>query len=251
MAQKFAFYNIAAANAEIVSAQEALKPGLLKAGITSIPVAGKTVPSAEAPLASQITALLAAAPVVADSQSAAEAIASNDLISRELTTVQTALATKLAAVDALTRSNADMQATIHTQTSTIQAQTAQIGVLTTQRDAGVNQFSAQSKELDAHRRALAQRCIDVGCLDLNKLGADASPEKKLGFVLENFTWEQMWDAHNGAVNAAFRKTGLNMENLPAPRLSGPGAERKSEPKGRERFKLGVKTMMGGAPLSAM
>ena len=236
------FWNIGKANAEIDSAASILAPALAKAGIQTIAVDGKTVAAAEAPLSAQITALIAAQPVVPDSQNAAEALVSNDLISKELDSTKTELALAKTSVDSLTRSNADLQGRLATADASVQSLTVKVGVLTTERDAAVNQFTSNSKELTAQKTALAERCLAAGCLELTEdgkpLAADASHETKLAAAMK-LSHGDLFKAYNGAVNAAVAKTGVTFAAIPSG-TSTSTADKKPEAKGRDRFNAAVK-----------
>ena len=113
-------FNLVALNGEIDASCAVLAPALAKAGITTIAIDGKSVVATEAPVNHQISALLAAQPAVADSANAAEAIASNDLISKELERANTALALKTTAVETLTRENATLTASLTTANTAVQ-----------------------------------------------------------------------------------------------------------------------------------
>ena len=237
------FWNIGKANAEIDSAASILAPALAKAGIQTIAVDGKTVAASEAPLSAQITALIAAQPVVPDSQNAAEALVSNDLISKELDSTKTELALAKTSVDSLTRSNADLQGRLATADASVQSLTVKVGVLTTERDAAVNQFTSNSKELTAQKTALAERCLAAGCLELTgedgkTLAADASHETKLAAAMK-LSHGDLFKAYNGAVNAAVAKTGVTFAAIPSG-TSTSTADKKPEAKGRDRFNAAVK-----------
>lgn len=226
---KISIFNIGKANAAISDAQAALAPALAKAGISTIAVDGKTVPAAEAPLASQITALIGAQPVVADSQSAAEAIASNDLISKELDAAQAQLALKTTAVETLTRSNADLTSRLSTAEATVQDLTVKNGVMKTERDAAVAEYGKVSEQLTAQKTALAQRCLAVGCLDLigedgKPLAKDATDTVKLAAAMK-LSHGDLFKAHNGALNAAAAKMGIVFAEIPAGKPQA-GSEKK-------------------------
>ena len=105
----FKIFDIKRSNALLDAAAAAISPALVKAGISTVTVDGKAVAASEAPLADQIKALIAAAPVQADSQNAAEALVSNELIAKELETAQTSLAVKTTAVETLTKTNVSIQ----------------------------------------------------------------------------------------------------------------------------------------------
>lgn len=235
---KISIFNIGKANAEIDAACAALAPALAKAGISTIAVDGKTVPAADAPLSAQISALLAAQPVVADSQNAAEALASNELISSELTKTKTDLALKITAVESLTRDKTDLTEKLSTANATVQDLTTKNNVLTTERDACSSQFGQASKDLTAQKTELASLAIAAGCLDLKDgagkpFAADgAGAALKLSAAMK-LSHGDLLKAYRGAVNAAIAQTGGN----PIEAISAPPAGHAAKPelKGRARF----------------
>jgi hypothetical protein len=240
---KISIWNIGKANAEISSAQDTLTPALEKAGIKTLTIDGKSVAAVDAPLALQISALIAAQPPVTDSQNAAEALVSNELISKELETAKTELAIKTTAVESLTRDKAAMDSSLSTATATVQSQSVQIGVLTTERNAAVNQFTSNSKELTAQKTVLARRCIAARCVDLidengKALPADAGEETKLAAVMR-MPQPDLFKAYCGAVNAAIAKTGANPLEIPVLPPGGKGNE-KPALKGRDRMVAATK-----------
>ena len=235
---KISIWNIGRANAEISAAEDALAPALEKAGIKTISIDGKSVAATDASLAARISALIAAQPAVPDSQNAAEALVSNELISKELETTKTELALKTTAVESLTRDKADLESRLSTASATVQSQSVQIGVLTTERDAAVKQFTSNSKELTAQKTVLAQRCIAARCVDLidesgKALAADATDETKLTAVMRT-SQPDLFKAYCGAVNAAIAKTGASPLEIPVLPPGGK-ANQKPELKGRDRM----------------
>lgn len=234
---KISIWNIGKANAELNAAQDSLAPALAKAGISTIAFEGKTVPAGDAPLSAQISALLAAQPVVADSQNAAEALVSNELISKELESTKTELALKTTAVEGLTRDKAALQTKLTAAEATVQDLTVKNTTLTQERDACSSQFSAANKQVTAMKTALAQDCIDCQCLDLKgddgkPLAADASNDVKLAAALK-LSSDDLRKSFKGAVNAALAKTNVSLFAIPAGKPAG--AAEKTELKGRARF----------------
>ena len=239
---KITIFNIGKANALIDASTSVLAPALAKAGISTIAVDGKTVPVADAPLNLQISALLAAQPAVEGSQSAAQALESNELISAELDKTKTELAIKTTAVESLTRSNADLQAKLTTANATVQDLTVKNGVLDTQRNAAVSQFNTNADQLKNQKMALVQKCLAANCLDLTgddgkPLAKDASDETKVAAAMK-LSHDDLFKAFNGAVNSAIAKTGVTFAQIPSGQPSS--TDKKPEAKGRARFSASAK-----------
>ena len=235
---KISIFHIGKANAELNAADEALAPALAKAGINSIAVDGKTLSLAEASLSAKISALISAQPPVTDSSSAAEALVSNELISKELEKVNTELAIKTTAVDGLTRDKAELAEKLGKSEAAVTDLTGKLSTCTIERDSAVNQFNATAKQLSAQKVALAERCISANCLDLNgtdgkPLAKDATHEAKIEAAVK-ISHEDLFKAYNGAVNAAVAKTGVSFAEIPSGKPAGVG-EQKPEVKGRAKF----------------
>src|ERR1017187_1468410 len=194
-------FNIGKANALIDATSAVLAPALAKAGITTIAFDGKTVPASDAPLNEQVSSLLAAQPAVEGAQSAAQALESNEVISAELDKTKVELAQKTVSVEALSKSNTDLQSKLSTATATVQDLTAKNGVITTERDAAVKQFNANADQLKLQKSALASRCLAANCLDLSALPKEATEADKIS-AAEKISFDDLFKAYNGAVNAA-------------------------------------------------
>ena len=235
MANKLSFWNITKANAEISATADVLAPALAKAGIATIAVDGKTCPATEAPLAAQVAALLAAQPVAADSQNAAEALVSNELISKELEATKTENALKTTAVEGLTRDKAALTGQLSAAQATVQDLTVKNTVLTQERDACSNQFALASKEVTACKTLIAEKALAANCLDLKvdgqPLAAAATPEAKLKAALE-IPFASVVSSVFGAVNTAMSKTGVTLFAIPQ---APAAAATQPELKGRARF----------------
>lgn len=238
MANKF--WNIVKANQALDAAEQALAPHLEKAGIKSISIDGKSVSLSEAPLSSKISALVAAQPVVAESASAAEALVSNELISKKLEETETALAIKTTAVDGLTRDKAELADKLTKSEAAVADLTSKLSTCTIERDSAVNQYNAVSKLNTAQKSALVARCIAANCLDFTALSKDATEADKTASA-EKLSFDDLFKAYNGAVNAAVAKTGVSFAAIPS--ISGAPAtvtgSQKEELTGRARFNASV------------
>ena len=203
------FWNIGKANAEIESAATVIAPALAKSGITTVSVGGKTVPVAEASLAVQLAALMTAQPAADGAQNAAEALVSNELISKELEANKTDLALKTTAVDSLTRENKDLASKLSEAEATVQDLTVKNTVLKQERDACSNQFSAANKQLTEQRNELAKLCIAANCIE-----AKGDTEAAKLESIKDISQADLLKSYRGAVNAAVAKTGVSFEALP-------------------------------------
>ena len=225
-------FNIGRANGLLDNAAAVLAPALAKSGITTVSVEGKTVPVAEAPLASQIAALLTAQPATDGAQNAAEALVSNELISKELEVNKSELALKTTAVDSLTRDNKELTSKLSNAEATVQDLTVKNTVLKQERDACSNQFASANQQLAAQRTELAKLCIASGCVETKGDTDDAKLES-----VKEVSHADLLKSYRGAVNAAIAKTGALPLEIP---IAPPGAASKQEPKGRARMLASIK-----------
>jgi septal ring factor EnvC (AmiA/AmiB activator) len=232
---KISIWNIKDANAERDAVSEVLSPALAKASISTLVQNGKTIPAVDAPLSVQLAALLAAAPVVTDAQSAAEALVSNDFISAEMEKVSTELALKKTAVESLSKDKAELSEKLSLANHAVQDLTVKNSVLVQERDACSNQFAQASKAATAEKRALAQDCVDANCLSLvgengKLMGAEATNEDKVSAAMK-LSSDELRKSYKGAVNSAMAKTGVTLFAVP----SAPPVASKPELTGRARF----------------
>ena len=235
-------------NAELAGSDAAVDPLLVSAKITVLKVDGRDVPAADAPLPIKIAAIGALIATGDRTQDSAELIAANGQMATQVETLQAQLATAQATTGAQVQKITALEGQLATAQAAVQQQTAQAGTNTNLLDASNREVARLTKELNAMKSTLAQRCIAANCLDFASLGANATAEQKMGHAM-TLPHEDLFKAYSGAVNAALARTGVSLEVIPAARPAGPGAER-PQLKGRERFTASIQTGMGGSPIQA-
>lgn len=216
---KISIWNIGKANAELNATADVLAPALAKAGVQTIAVDGKAVPAAEAPVSLQVAALLTAQPAVDGAQNAAEALVSNELISKELETTKTELALKVTAVESLSRDKAALETRVTTAEASVQSLTTQLGVMKTERDACSNQHAEAAKQVREQKLSLARKCVQCGCVEFKGadgkvLAADCS-DADLTAASQDLAFASLADAYSGALNVAASKVGVSLTSIPA------------------------------------
>lgn len=233
---KISIFNIGKANAEINAGHEAADKALTAAKITSIAVDGKDVPASDAPLAAKISAVASLVSAGDKTQDISELIASNGQVAAQVED----LTAKLTTANATTSAQAQKINTISAELVTSQASVATLTAKNTELS---NLLDASSKEAarvtgiaNAQKTALAQDCIECGCLALvgedgKPLAADASADVKLAAALK-LSSDDLRKSFKGAVNTAMSKTGVSLFAIPTAPV---GEAKKTELKGRARF----------------
>lgn len=209
------FNSVNKANAELSSAEEAMKPDLEKAGITSAQREGKTIPIAEATLAEKYAALRASQPSGTDLEGRASLLESNHVIATRCDKAETDLAIAQTNVATLTRENATLKTSNETHEASVATLTAEKSNQINLRDAAVKENSRLEKECSVWNTELSKLCIAANCLDL-KLDEKASAEQKLA-AAQAVPWSEKLTAYRGAVNAAIAKTGVSFDTMPQAR----------------------------------
>ncbi len=236
-------FNIGKANAALNAAAAALVPAMEAAGIKTISVDGKAVAYADAPLAAQISALIAAQPPVSNATQISDVLVSNEQIAGELDKTKTELAVAQTSVATLTRENGQLKQDLATSQTSVQTLTVENGDLKNRLTAATNQFSANAKELASRDTDLSRLCIAAGCLELTDvsgkaLAKDATEEQKME-AAGRISHSDKLKAYRGAVNAAIAKTGASPLEIPT-LPPGERGQKAQELKGRDRMKAGMK-----------
>lgn len=173
------------------------------------------------------TALAAASAVKPDAAvaaSLAEAVASNETISAELTAANLK-------ITPLESANTDLTAKLTAEQSRVTALTTDNAGVNTKLAASEALAAARLAEISAAKTALAQKCLSSNCLTLNgadgkPLAQDATAEAKLAAALK-LSSDELLTAYAGSVNAAAARVGVKLETVPSAGATPPaGAAKK-------------------------
>lgn len=212
------YWNVVKANAVIEAAEAKLAPALAKANIATIPVDGKPVPAAQAPLDAQIEAVFAANPPGEASHDKSELLVTNATLADELQKREVALATANATVGSLQSEKQTFVSRAEAAEASVLTLTAEKGQLNVQLKAAQSEYDRVSREQAAFNTELSKACIAVGCLQLTDangaaLSLNASEAAKLE-AANKIPLSDKLKAYQGAVNQAITATGLNVASLP-------------------------------------
>lgn len=215
---KISIWNIGRANELIDSAAAVLSPALEKANIKTITVDGKPVAAATAPLADQISALIAVSATNSGSQNENELMVTNSTLAAQLEKITVELATANATVGTLQTAQTALETRASTAEAAVQTLTAEKGQLQVQLDAAKNEFTRVSREQSTFNTELSRACIAIGCLQLTDangaaLKLNATEEQKLE-AANKLTASEKLKAYQGGLNLAVANMGLNVSSIP-------------------------------------
>jgi len=221
---------------ELVAADSAIVPILAAAKISTITVSGKEVSAADAPLAAKIEALGKLTASGDTTQDSAELIRANGELAAQNEEIAGKLTAAQATITASTQKVNELTSKLTTSESAVTKLTTDLSAKDLLLDAATKENTRVTGLVNAQKTALAQRCLAAGCVDLSALDKNATEAQKLE-AAEKLSFDDLFKAYNGAVNAAVAKTGVSFAAIPAAPVTA--SNQKPEAKGRARFSAGV------------
>jgi len=219
---KLSIWNIGRANELIDSAAAVLAPALEKANIKTITVGGKPVAASAAPIADQISALIAVSSTTTGSQNENELMVTNSTLAAQLEKITLELATAQTAVGTLQGQVSTLTNRAEAAESAVQKLTAEKAQQDVQLESAKKEFTRVSSEASALNTELSQACIAIGCLQLvDANGAALSPNASASAKLEaanKISPSEKIKAYQGGFSLALSNIGLSAANIPGSQL---------------------------------
>ncbi len=217
-------------SAELAAADAAIAPFLTSSKIASVVIEGKEVRAEDAPLDAKINALGALIATGSKAEDSAELIKANGELAAQVEVSEGKLLAATATVSAQAQKIAGLESAATTATASVAKLTTDLGAANTLLSASNGEVSRTLGLLASQKSALAARCIAAGCIDFAK---DATEADKV-VAAEKLSFDALFSAYNGAVNAAVAKTGVSFAALPS---AVPGAGQPSQSKHKNATEL--------------
>lgn len=232
---------------ELVAADSAITPLLVAAKISTVTVNGKEVAVAEAPLSAKIEALGKLTASGDKTEDSAELIRANGELAAQNEKAAADLLNANATIAASTQKINELSGKLTTAEAAVNKLTSDLSAKDLLLEAATNENKRVTGMVNAQKTALAQRCLAANCLDISALAKDATAAQKLE-AAEKLSFDDLFKAYNGAVNAAMAKTGLSFEAVPAAGVTGQQAEKPLSY--TEQAKAAVAAKAAGKPVPA-